>query len=79
MLNIDINDMFARYIEKKRAVRKEIHGTYNEAWVSGEVHELEHWLKKCGVNLSYEMIEPMIRGEKEVTPLFLKKRDQQKL
>ena len=69
MGNVDIKYMFCRYIEKKRAVRKEIHATYNEAWVSGEIHELEYWLKKCGVDLSYERIEPMICGEQEIQVL----------
>jgi len=68
MGNIDIKEMFDRYIEKKRAVRKETHGTYNEAWLAGEAHELEYWLRKCGVDTSYEVTEPIISGEQAVKP-----------
>lgn len=33
MENINIDEMFEHYIEKKRAGRREPQGSYNEAWL----------------------------------------------
>lgn len=75
MENINIDEMFEHYIEKKRAGRREPQGSYNEAWVAGEAQEAELWLGKFGVDTSFETVNPMIEDTKEVKPVFLKNGD----
>ena len=72
MNTIKINDFFLEYIEAKRDAQHTAAGSYNEAFRYGELHEMEKWLDKFGVELEYFSTQAMIKGEAEVKPRLKK-------
>lgn len=72
MNTIKINDFFREYIEAKRDAQHTAAGSYNEAFRYGELHEMEKWLDKFGVDLEYFSAQAMINGEAEVKPRLKK-------
>lgn len=62
-ISIDIeklDEMFEHYIETKCKVINSSHGSQSEMWFSGECEEAERWLKLFGVDVSYEVVQPLI-------------------
>ena len=65
-ISIDIkklDEMFNHYIEIrcKRAYFGNLsHGGQDEMWYCGEVEECERWLKMFGVDLSYDVVQPLV-------------------
>ena len=55
-----LNEMFDHYIALMVKERQESHGSYNEAWISGECEEAKLWLKMFGVDVSYGRVEPLV-------------------
>lgn len=56
-----LQKMFEHYIERRRYAQ---HSTgYNTIWVGGECDEAERWMVLFGIDISYERIAPMIRGD----------------
>lgn len=56
--------IFEHYIERRIYVNNSI--GYDKIWASGECKECERWLTLFGIDLSYERIQPMIDGKKEI-------------
>ncbi len=55
-----LNEMFDHYIDLEAKERQESHGSYNEAWISGECEEAQRWLKMFGVDVSYDRVKPLV-------------------
>lgn len=67
-ISIDVSkldEMVEHYIDLKVKERRETHGTYNEAWMNGEIEECKKWLKLFGVEFDYFAIEEMIKERME--------------
>lgn len=63
-ISIDVSkldEMVEHYIDLKVKERREKYGTYNEAWINGEIEECKKWLKLFGVEFDYFTMEEMIK------------------
>lgn len=59
-----LQEIFENYIFRRRYANKST--GYDGMWTCGEVKECEKWLKLFNIDLSYERIQPMIYGTKEI-------------
>lgn len=59
-----LQKMFEHYIDRMRY--KQNSTGSDTIWTAGECEEAKRWLRLFGVKLSYERIQPMIDGTKEV-------------
>ena len=58
-----LEEMFARYIERKRYNQSVRSDSQDGLWSAGECAEAKKWLELFGVDLSYERIQSMIEGK----------------
>jgi len=62
----DVERMFKHYIERKRYNQSKDSCSQDGLYSAGECSEAEKWLKLCGVDLSYERIQEMVEGKREI-------------
>jgi hypothetical protein len=61
-----LEKMFKHYVERKRYNQSCIPRSYEDTYSYGECAECENWLKLFGVDVSYEIVQPMIDGRTEI-------------